>query len=59
MSLIFNFEFKDQCIPYVQNLSDFINPTLNDGRNIYYCLTKKHKYIFDKDYSDDGEKIFL
>ena len=56
--IYFNFEFKDQCIPYVQILNDFINPTLNDGRNIYYCLTKKHKYIFDKDYLDDGEKIF-
>ena len=56
--IYFNFEFKDQCIPYVKILNDFINPTLNDGRNIYYCLTNKHKYTFDKDYLDDGEKIF-
>ena len=56
--IYFNFEFKNNNIPYVQILNDFINPTLNDGRNIYYCLTDQHKYIFDKDYMDDCEKIF-
>ena len=56
--IYFNFEFKNNNIPYVQILNDFINPTLNDGRNIYYCLTNQHKYIFDKDYLDDCEKIF-
>ena len=43
-----NFEFKNNNTPYIKILNDFINPTLNDGRNIYYCLTNKHKYIFDR-----------
>ena len=53
-----NFEFKDKYIPYVQILNDFINPTLNDGRNIYYCLTNKHYYIFDINKLDECANIF-
>ena len=56
--IYFNFEFKDNSTPYVQILNDFINPTLNDGRNIYYCLTNKHKYIFNKNNLDECENIF-
>ena len=56
--IYFNFEFKDKSTPYVQILNDFINPTLNDGRNIFYCLTKKHKYIFNKNDLNECENIF-
>ena len=53
-----NFEFRNKSKPYVQILNDFINPTLNDGRNIFYCLTNKHNYIFDNNYLDECENIF-
>ena len=56
--IYFNFEFKDKSTPYVQILNDFINPSLNDGRNIFYCLTNNHKYIFDKNDLDNCENIF-
>ena len=32
--------------PYVTILTDFSEPTMNDNRNYYRCLTKEHKYIF-------------
>ena len=54
-----NFEFKNNNTPYIKILNDFINPTLNDGRNIYYCLTNKHKYIFDINNLNEFEKIFF
>ena len=54
-----NFEFKNNYTPYIKILNDFINPTLNDGRNIYYCLTNKHKYIFDINNLNEFEKIFF
>ena len=41
-----NFEFREKEQPYIYILNDFITPTLNDGRNIFYCLTNKHKYKF-------------
>ena len=50
-------EFIDKSAPYVHILNDFINPTLNDGRNIFYCLTNKHNYIFKKKYLNECEKI--
>ena len=56
--IYFNFEFKNKSVPYVQILNDFINPTLNDGRNIFYCLTNRHEYIFYNNYLDECEKIF-
>ena len=56
--ILFNFEFQDKTTPYVQILNDFINPTLNDGRNLFYCLTNKHKYIFNIENLDECEKIF-
>jgi len=56
--IILNFEFINNSIPYVHILNDFINPTLNDGRNIFYCLTNKHLYTFNKNNLDECEKIF-
>ena len=53
-----SFEFIDKSVPYVHILNDFINPTLNDGRNIFYCLSNKHNYIFTKKNLDECEKIF-
>ena len=53
-----NFEFKANLTPYVQILNDFINPTLNDGRNLFFCLTNKHKYIFNNNNLDECENIF-
>ena len=53
-----NFEFKANLTPYVQILNDFINPTLNDGRNLFFCLTNKHKYIFNNNNLDECEDIF-
>ena len=51
-------EFMDKSIPYVHILNDFINPTLNDGRNIFYCLLNKHQYIFNKNNLEECAKIF-
>ena len=53
-----NFEFKANLTPYVQILNDFINPTLNDGRNLFFCLTNKHKYIFNNNNLDECEDVF-
>ena len=56
--IILSFEFIEKSLPYIHILNDFINPTLNDGRNIFYCLTNKHNYIFKKKYLDECEVIF-
>ena len=53
-----NIEFIEDSTPYAQILNDFINPTLNDGRNIFYCLSNKHQYIFKKKNLEECEKIF-
>ncbi len=47
--ITFCFEFIDGEIPYATILTDFIEPSLNDNRNYYRCLTKEHKYIFNAD----------
>ena len=47
-----SFEFIDNYRPYARILNDFINPSLNDGRNIFYCLTNNHNYIFKKNNLD-------
>lgn len=44
--ILFSFEFINGETPYVTILSDFFEPTMNDNRNYYRCLTKEHKYIF-------------
>ena len=53
-----SFEFIDDDVPYIQFLDDFINPSLNDGRNIFYCLTHCHHYIFKNNQLDVFEIIF-
>lgn len=53
-----SFEFIEDSVPYVHILNDFINPSLNDGRNIFYCLTSNHQYIFKKNNLNEYEKVF-
>ena len=50
-------EFCENNQPYVRIISDFINPSLNDGRNIFCCLTNKHNYIFNRYNLNICEKI--
>ena len=45
-------------MPYIQILNDFISPTLNDGRNIFFCLTNKHSYIFNKNNNNEFLLVF-
>ena len=42
----FCFEFIDGEIPYVTILTDFVDPSLNDNRNYYRCLSKEFTYKF-------------
>ena len=45
-NILFCVEFINGEIPYVTILTDFIEPSLNDNRNFFRCLTKEHNYIF-------------
>ena len=56
--IILSVEFINNSCPYVHILNDFINPTLNDGRNIFYCLTNKHSYCFNKNKLGECELLF-
>ena len=47
IDILFSFEFIEGEIPYATILTDFVEPTLNDNRNYYYCLSKDYKYKFD------------
>ena len=49
IDIIFSFEFIDGEIPYVTILTDFLEPSLNDNRNYYRCLTRDYKYKFSLD----------
>ena len=42
----FAFEFMEGEIPYVTILTDFVDPTLNDNRNYFYCLANDYNYKF-------------
>ena len=55
--ILFCFEFIDNEIPYVTILTDFIEPTLNDNRNYYRCLTKNHNYKFYLDKKNSSRNI--
>ena len=54
----FSFEFIDGEIPYVSILTDFIEPTFNDNRNYYRCLTKDDNYKFSLNDLPKSEIIF-
>ena len=58
LDIIFSFEFIDGEIPYVTILTDFVEPTLNDNRNYYRCLSKDYKYKFSLDDLPKSENIF-
>ena len=45
-NILFCIEFIDREIPYVTILTNFIEPTLNDNRNYYKCLSSEYKYKF-------------
>ena len=55
--IVFSFEFINGEIPYVTILTDFIEPTLNDNRNYYRCLTKFHNYKFYLDKYKNQQNI--
>ena len=46
--ILLNIEFVENNPPYICILNDFINPTLNDGRNLFYCLTNTNDCIFNE-----------
>lgn len=56
--IFINFEFRENDVPYIQILNDFISPTLNDGRNIFFCLTNKHSYTFNKNNINEFLLVF-
>ena len=53
----FCFEFIDGEIPYVTILTDFVDPSLNDNRNYYRCLSKEFTYKFSLDNLPEHEII--
>ena len=55
--IIFSFEFIDKKVPYIKAISNFIFPTLFDGRNLFSFLVNNNKYIFDVGKLDECEKI--
>ena len=55
--IIFSFEFIDKKVPYIKAMSNFIYPTLFDGRNFFYFLTNNCNYIFNKEKLEECEKI--
>ena len=57
--ILFCFEFIENKVPYIRVISNFINPTFYDGRNLFYCLINDYSnnYIFDKNNLDACEKI--
>ena len=55
--IIISVEFINGEIPYVAILTDFIEPTYNDNRNYYRCLTKEHDYIFSLENFEDSKNI--
>ena len=57
IDIIFSFEFINFEIPYISITNDFIEPSLNDNRNYYKCLSKKYDYIFSLENLEEHIKI--
>lgn len=57
LDIEFGFEFINKEIPYVTILTEFIEPTMNDNRNYYRCLTHENKYRFSLNKLEEQEKI--
>ena len=57
--ILFGFEFIQKKVPYIRILSNFITPTLYDGRNLFYCLLNDYdnSYVFDKNNLEQCNKI--
>ena len=57
--ILFGFEFIQKKVPYIRILSNFITPTLYDGRNLFYCLLNDYdnNYVFDKNNLEQCNKI--
>ena len=55
--IIISVEFINGEIPYVTILTDFIEPSYNDNRNYYRCLTKEHDYIFSLENFEESKNI--
>ena len=57
--ILFGFEFIQNKVPYIRVLSNFINPTLYDGRNLFYCILNDYNdnYIFDINNLEECNKI--
>lgn len=55
--IMFGFEFIENKVPYIRALNNFVNPTLYDGRNLYYCLTNNYNYVFDVNKLDECMQI--
>ena len=57
--ILFGFEFIQNKVPYIRVLSNFINPTLYDGRNLFYCILNDYSenYIFDINNLEECNKI--
>ena len=56
-NILFGFEFIDGEPPYTTILTDFINPSLNDNRNYYKCLTNGLNCIFSLNYLNNLHSI--
>ena len=57
--ILFGFEFIQKKVPYIRILSNFMTPTLYDGRNLFYCLLNDsdNNYVFDKNNLEECNKI--
>ena len=56
--ILFCFEFINGEIPYVTTLTDFVEISLNEGRNLFRCLSKEDNYVFSLEKYDEM-KYFL
>ena len=55
--ILFCFEFINGEIPYATIMTDFSELYLNDGRNLFRCLSKNHNYIFSLEKFDEMKNI--
>lgn len=47
LDIKFGYEFIEAEIPYITILTTFTDPSLNDNRNFFYCLSKNFDYKFN------------
>ena len=56
-AILFCLEFINGEIPYATILTDFIEPSMNDNRNYYRCLSNEYDYIFSLDKYENVREI--